>query len=98
VVRGSLGAGEQQRDLPRRDNGGHSTTWTAAAGEGAATAAHSSVASSSAASSSTGSSSSGGDSSGSAASGSHFCDMTQPPACDGQAGMTNSHDTYHDDR
>jgi hypothetical protein len=63
VVRGSRGVGEQLRDLPHRDNGGHLTTRTAAAGAGAATAGHSSVASSSAASSSTGSSSSRGGSS-----------------------------------
>jgi hypothetical protein len=64
VVRGSLGVGEQLRDLPHRGNGGRPTTQTAAACDGAATAGSSSVASSSVASSSTGSSSSGGGSSG----------------------------------
>ncbi len=63
VVRGSLGVGEQLRDLPHRGNGGHPTT-PIAAGRGAATAGPSSVASSSAASSSTRSSSSGGGTSG----------------------------------
>ena len=70
VVRGSLGVGEQLRDLPHRGNGGRQTTRTSAAGDGAATAGPSSVASSSAASSSTGSNSSGGDSSGGDAAGS----------------------------
>jgi uncharacterized membrane protein YgcG len=64
AVRGSLGVGEQLRDLPHRGNGVHPTTQTAAAGHGAATAGSSSVGSSSAASSSTGSNSSGGGSSG----------------------------------
>jgi hypothetical protein len=70
VVRGSLGVGEQLRDLPHRGNGGRHTTRISAAGDGAATAGPSSVASSSAASSSTGSNSSGGDSSGGDAGGS----------------------------
>jgi hypothetical protein len=61
VVRGSLGVGEQLRDLPHRGNGGHPTTRTAAAGDGAATAGPSSVASSPAASSAAGDDSSGGD-------------------------------------
>ena len=65
VVRGSLGVGEQLRDLPHRGNGGHSTTRTAPAGDGAATVGPSSIASSPAASSSTGSNSSGGDAGGS---------------------------------
>jgi hypothetical protein len=64
VVRGSLGVGEQLRDLPHRGNGGRQTTRTSAADDEAATVGPSSVASSSAASSSTGSNSSGGDSSG----------------------------------
>jgi hypothetical protein len=70
VVRGSLGVGEQLRDLPHRGNGGRQSTRTSAAGDEAATAGPSSAASSSAASSSTGSNSSGGDSSGGDAGGS----------------------------
>jgi hypothetical protein len=64
VVRGSLGVGEQLRDLPHRGNGGGQTIRTSSAGDQAATAGPSSVASSSAASPSTGSTSAGGDSSG----------------------------------
>jgi hypothetical protein len=60
VVRGSLGVGEQLRDLPHRGNGGRLITRTGAAGDGAATAGPSSVASSSVASSLKGSNSSGG--------------------------------------
>ena len=64
VVRGSLGVGEQLRDLPQRGNGGRPTTRTADAGDRAAAAAGaSSVASSPAASRSTAGKSSGGDSS-----------------------------------
>jgi PE-PPE domain len=59
VVRGSLGVGQQLRDLPNRGNGGRPTTPTAAVGAGAATGGSSSAASSSAGSSSTGSSSGG---------------------------------------
>jgi hypothetical protein len=60
VVRGSLGVGEQLRDLAHRGNGGRLITRTGAAGDGAATAGSSSVASSSVASSLKGSNSSGG--------------------------------------
>jgi hypothetical protein len=70
VVHGSLGVGEQLRDLPHRGNGGRQNTRSSAAGDEAATAGPSSVTSSSAASSSTGSNSSGGDSSGGDAGGS----------------------------
>jgi hypothetical protein len=44
VVRDSLGVGEQLRGLPHRGEGGHPTTETGAAGDGAATAGPSSTA------------------------------------------------------
>jgi hypothetical protein len=59
VVRDSLGVGEPLRDLPHRGNGGHLTTRTAAAADGAATAGPSSRGTNS-----SGSDSSGGDSPG----------------------------------